>query len=491
MSSDAPSRVPGAWMKLIVVGAGGATRDLLRGLGQAWDVTVIDPREDQLALAEEVRAIEPIRADGSEPETMARAGLGAETRAFVAASSSDAVNLAACRMARNAGVEAVAAVAADPERLGDYRELSVSAYSPDRLAARLVEVNLEPRRVSSAAFAEGQAVAIEFRIAHDSPVQGKRLAELASDAWLVVAILREGRLIVPHGGTVLRADDLVTVVGGEEDYSAMVKEFTSGEARFPLDHGPRIAVVVGSPADADGALAEARHLVRFSAATGMLVLHMDGRGADRVSGEDLEERLAAAADDVDIAVREASGGRWQVLAEVADEVGLFVVPAPRSGTIRGRRDIGRILGLAAATGRPVLVSRASHPYRRVVVSVADFAPERAAGAAAVDLVVLAKSSLVAVGVVPPAFMAGPEARDNVLRAVAKLREEAAAQGLGMERVVEQGNPVRVLMAAAGESSLLVLGAPLRRPLTLFPGTAGHLVARARSSVLLVPPREPS
>ena len=48
-------------MKAIVVGAGGATRELLRRLGEAWNVTVIEPSELQLKKVEGMKGIERMK----------------------------------------------------------------------------------------------------------------------------------------------------------------------------------------------------------------------------------------------------------------------------------------------------------------------------------------------------------------------------------------------------------------------------------------------
>ena len=50
-------------MKLLIVGAGPVTRDLLRSLGDAWDVGVVDADPDLLLAAADVRAISAARAD--------------------------------------------------------------------------------------------------------------------------------------------------------------------------------------------------------------------------------------------------------------------------------------------------------------------------------------------------------------------------------------------------------------------------------------------
>lgn len=55
----------GEVMRAIVVGAGGTTRELLRRLGELWDVSVIDTDPLRFAAAEGIRKFDAIVGDGS------------------------------------------------------------------------------------------------------------------------------------------------------------------------------------------------------------------------------------------------------------------------------------------------------------------------------------------------------------------------------------------------------------------------------------------
>ena len=79
-------------MKAIVVGAGGATRELLRRLGEAWTVTVIEISEQRLRGIKEIKGIHAVVGDGTSRLTLQRSGL-AEADAVIAASNDDEVNL--------------------------------------------------------------------------------------------------------------------------------------------------------------------------------------------------------------------------------------------------------------------------------------------------------------------------------------------------------------------------------------------------------------
>ncbi len=480
-------------MRVIVVGARGSTRDLLRRLGERWDATVVDPDEDLLARASNVREIEQIVGDGSSRVTLGRARIG-EADAIVAATGDDDVNLEVCRLGIDAGLVRVLAVAVDPERLKDYRDLGVPAFASDSLAARRLEVQLEPRRVSSIAFADGRAEALEVRITEDSPVRGLSLKDLHSESWLVAVVVRSDQFIVPHGSTVLQTGDLVTVVGGTHDYSRIVRTFTAGEARFPLDFGKGVLVAIDSAADAEVALGEALALTRSSSATEIIVAHRDtatmhDESQAREIGH-LLERVAGYAEGVDIRMRQVDGEPSKQIESViaGESVGVVVVATPPPERT-GRWRAYRLLRQADHWRRPILFARGSHPYHQVVTPARETPAGVAAARAAIDLAGSGNGSVTAVAVVPPAFLTGSDTREAAVRALALVREEASILDVPVHRLLRQGNPVRLIASAIQGAELLVLGRAEGRSSFFTPGIVGHLLERVPVSVLVVPPAE--
>lgn len=477
-------------MKAIVVGSGGAARALLRRLGDLWEVTVIDVDPARLALAQKVRSIETLEGDGSSKVVLDRAGLS-DADALVAATYDDDVNLEVCRIAQAAGLIRLAAVVADPDRLGDYRTIGVPAFSGANLTARQLELSLEPRRVSSTAFAHGRAEAIEFEIAPDSPVRGQSLRDLASQSWLVAAILRGDHLIVPHGNTILETGDLVTVVGAAADFSLLVRTFTAGQARFPLDWGQRIVAVLTSREDLDGPIAEAISVTRNSQASSLLIVHRKLESirdeAEATAVGSMLEEIEARAEGVEVRFRAVSDAPMKALASVvADEsTGVVVLAAPTGGVFRRFR-AAAALRMAHRLDRPVLFSRGTHPYEQIVAPARNSAPGWAAARAAIDLAAFGKAEMTGVAAVPPVFITGSDGRDEALRALIRLREEAAVQGVPVRRRLRQGNPVKILQEAADSAGLVVVGMPERGSGLLRPGIVGLLLTRTSASTLVVP-----
>jgi len=482
-------------MKLILVGAGGTARELLRRLGEIWDVTVVTPSGTDLRQADRARPFSRVEGDGSSRLTLVRAGLD-EADAVVAAAADDEVNLEVCRLAREAGVARVIAVANDPEGVDDFRRIGVSAVQPASLSARRVEIELETRRVASMAFADGRAEAAEFRIKPDSLVCGRALRELHARSWIVGAILREGSLIIPHGDTVLRAGDLVTVVGAGTDFGEIVRTFTSGEGRFPLDFGKRVAVALGEERELGPAFAEAVHVCRNTKAASLVVVHRDPatlRDDSRAGAvEKLLSEAKTASMGVELRTRPVRNGPLRALAALpaAESVGLIVIHlTPGRGPLTWLR-AGRAAALARRTGRPVLLARGSHPYRTILVPARRTPAGRAAARAAIDLASFVKAELVSPVVVDPVFLSGNDEVSTEKRVISWLQEEAAIQGVSVHGSVIRGNPVRTLRDQGERADLLVLGlGPRRRRFTLGTGVAEFVAGGSSRSVLLVPSRE--
>lgn len=475
-------------MRIIVAGAGSAARALLGRLGDRHEVAVVDAEPGRLAELSRIRPVEAIVGDAADPEALRRAGID-RADSVVATEDDDDVNLAVCRNAREAGVPCVVA-AADPERLRDYWEIDVPAFSPDRLAARRVVSALEPRRVFSAGLAGGLAEGLEFEVDARAPICGRALRDLQLGGFLVVSILRGGHLIIPHGGSLLQAGDRVTVVGSGEDHTRIVRAFTSGVTTFPLDFGRTVAVAVAVEADLGGALAEAVHVARSSHAEGITIVHADPSGARRSHrpAEGLLDRAVTVARGLPVRTLAVGGDPARTLLERpwGQDVGLVVVAASAVERAAWRYLTARLIRKVVRAGTPVLLARRTHPYRRVVAPARATPAGIAAGRVAIDVAAFERCSMVGVAVVPPGFVAADDDRDRALAAAGKLQEDAAARGVDLTRVVRVGNAVRVLAGEAGVDSLLVLGVGRRPRSVVTAGIGEFLARRAACSVVIVP-----
>jgi len=483
-------------LKLIVVGAGGISRDLVRRLAERWAVTVIDGCPESLKKIGAVRELVAIEGDGSSRLVLDKAGVDSAD-ALIAATGDDDVNLEVCRLAVEAGVQRIAAICVESERQGEYRERSLPVIAPDCLAGRRLDLQLETRRIASMAFADGKAEAIEFLVADDSPVRGKSLMELHSHTWILGALLRDGELIIPHGETRLAAGDRVTVVGASADFAQIVNTFTAGMGRFPEDFGQKVGVAVDRPTDVETVFSEAIYLARNSTATSVVLLHRDQNSIhDADQSSNAAALLVKALDSTEgmaLSPRPVAGDPSSFLPRLAMEesIGLLAVPAPDKGGIAGWWQGSRALRLMKRTCKPVLLARGNHPYRRIVLPVRTTTAGKLAARTAIDLARSAQVALHGIAVVDPVFNAGPDAEEEARSNLTWLEDEAAVQDVHVEDSIVHGNPVRAFLENAQEGDLLVLAVRSEgwRPWPRL--RIGPLLARlSKVSVLLVPTRNP-
>jgi hypothetical protein len=73
-----------------------------------------------------------------------------------------------------------------------------------------------------------------------------------------------------------------------------------------------------------------------------------------------------------------------------------------------------------------------------------------------------------------------------VHALALVREEASVLDVPVRRILQQGNPVRLIESTLDGAGLLVLARSASRSTILTPGIVGHLLERSPVSVLVVP-----
>ncbi len=470
-------------MHAILVGAGGIGRAVLERLGSHWTITAIDIEADRLAALAAERPIQSIVGDGSSRVTLERAGLK-EADAVIVALRDDDVALEVGRLAKAAEVPRVVAMVVSAARVAEFTHLGVTAVAPDRLAARQVELTLEPRRVASAAFADGRAEAIEFRIAPDSALIGRTLAELGLHGWLVAAVLRDGEVIVPHGKTTLAAGDRVTVVGPATNHADMVRVFTESQARFPLSYGRRIGVLLGS--EEDEVISEAMAFVRLTAADALVVIHPRRSSLDAAAVTDLDARLEVlGASGPGVEFAEGAGERVGlsdlVRLREPEHLGCLVVPRAR-----GLRSSVSLIGKLTRTGVPSLLSAGVTRYERLVIPARDSQGAWEAAWVALDLAAHNALPIEALGASTPRFLTTDDDESAVRDAVTRLRDEGSVRAVDVVGRVVRANPVR-LFRQIPPSSLLVLSHSGATGSILKPAFTAAVAAGLAGSMLVVPP----
>jgi Trk K+ transport system NAD-binding subunit len=478
-------------VRAVVVGAGASARDLIKRLGDSWSIVVVDIDPEGLDIISGIRDVVTVLGDGSSALVLREAGLEGAI-ACVAASGNDDVNLEVSRLAKEAGIGQVIAVVRVPGRTEAYRELGVETVVPARLAAQGLEVAMEPRKLKSTTFADGRAEAVEFEIAPDSPVEGMALREIHSPLWIVAAVLRNGQLVVPHGDTLLLSGDRVTVVGAATDFSQVVRTFAGGVSRFPLGFGRKVVVPLGDVADRTSAVHEAAYFVRNTNAEELLIVHPDidsiKNQAEADDVENLVDSIATEELGVEIRYRAVDTNPNEACVAIAlqESVGTIVVEMPKQPRFRSYARVAAVLTSLAPAGVPILFTRGDAKFATIVSPVTRTLSGDVACRAAIDIAKRSGGTLIGVSVASPTFM-GTDDMIERRAATAWLHREAAVHEVESTSEVVRGNPVKVISGMTAHDTLLVLSMPTLPMSTIRPGIGVWAAARARGSVLFVPP----
>lgn len=211
-------------MKLVIVGAGEVGFHIAQKLSsESKDVTVIDKNPEALRRLTEHFDVQAIEGSGCDPHILKEAGIE-EADAFLAVTDSDETNLIACFFAN--------VLAPEVKKLARIRNEAYTHFQPGLLEHHLkIDKIINPDREVVAAIerlitfpdvedvselAEGKIRIAGFRATENSPVKNKMLLKLRQQhndlSFVVGAIFRNDRLIVPKGNDVIEPGDFIYVV---------------------------------------------------------------------------------------------------------------------------------------------------------------------------------------------------------------------------------------------------------------------------------------
>jgi trk system potassium uptake protein TrkA len=210
-------------VKVAIAGAGSVGTAIARDLhANGHDVLVLELDPELVERRRSELDVTWLAGDACEVATLDAAGL-ATTDVVVAATGDDEDNLVISLLAKQEfAVPRVVARVNNAKNQWLFNQswgVDVSVSTPQLLTALVEEAVSVGSLVRLLQFQGGSAHLVEVTLAENSPAADRAIAELGipRDAT-VVAIVRDDRLVVPRGDTVLQSGDevLVLVTGDAE-----------------------------------------------------------------------------------------------------------------------------------------------------------------------------------------------------------------------------------------------------------------------------------
>lgn len=211
-------------MNIIIAGDGEVGVHLAQSLTELdHNITVVDPHSELLKRLESETDLLTITGDSTSPQVLQDAGVSG-CDLFLSVLHDESINLVTCILAKKLKAKKTVARITNAELLAPkhremFRDLGVDEMvCPERIAAKEI-TNLLNNTVATEFFdfSGGLLTMYVLRLDEGSPVVGKDVKELKQiypDLQVrVVALLRNGNTIIPHGDTVFRGGDLAYLIG--------------------------------------------------------------------------------------------------------------------------------------------------------------------------------------------------------------------------------------------------------------------------------------
>ena len=438
-------------MKVIIVGAHGEAKELINRVSSGWSISVIDLDQEKLRNFTTNRQIDKIQGDATSSLVLKKAGLD-EATAIVTLTLSDEVNLEILKIAKQNNILRLSSIINDSSHIDKFKELDVELVEPDILLARRFEHILEPRRVVSQAFAGGRAEALEIEISSDSPVRGKKLREIGSDYYIVGALLRKGKVIIPHGDTEIETGDLVTIVLQSGAFSNVINLFSGSESRFPLEFGKDIVVVLDNEKNLKN-LSESEFFIRNTKATSLKLITKEDLFDNNL--ESTEETLKAVLKDQEFDITYKNKISNKDLENFINENSIGTIFYPVDDSI-SKSKIKSLISIANKSKIPVLFSRSTYPYKTIGLLINDNFDENSSNAIAFDLSSTMSAKLVGVIINQPTFLQS-DGEQKVSDTVQKLQDLALSHEVQLDFENFEGNEAKIFTDQTQSYDLSIIG----------------------------------
>ena len=199
----------------VIIGADETGRTLAEKLTAAGEsVSLIDNNEENYALAQKVKGVNIYLDDATNVEVLKKADVG-NAKNVIVATPSDKVNILISQVIRSTyPKKRIVARANTTSNIAAFQEAGIEVMSPVQASVAILE-NMVRRpslfRLLATVDPEDEKID-EIQVSSKSSA-GKTLAKLHLEGCLVVAIRRDGKMIPPNGNTILRLNDILTILG--------------------------------------------------------------------------------------------------------------------------------------------------------------------------------------------------------------------------------------------------------------------------------------
>lgn len=471
--------------KALIVGAGATGTELARRLAEGWDITLLGlkldyPRE---TLGDSAYNVRLMQGDGTSRLALKDAGV-VTADVVVVACAPDEVSLEVCKVLnRDFSVPRVVVLLRRSESMPDAVTEGVEYVHEFGAIAGTLASRISSGTNLAANVGMGDGEILETQILANSSIIGKQLSQLSPSRWLVAAVYRDSKLIIPHGDTTLEEGDRVLLVGDPRILPCIARYLKTGHSEFPLHYGTGIGVAL--TAATLPALDEVLYLLKSTQAERIELMTPEGGTGQATQAEQFVTERG-----FPVSVEQMPNLSTPMFAKAIPhkDWGVLVLPPqPMNWKERiGLRRSDLVRRLDDAT-MPVLIPRGTHPYKEIMYALIRPEADIQGATLAIDASRMLGARLTIAAAFSPDFVSGPGMRSMTEDAIEQVSELASTYGVRPEILKLEGNPVRSLLVASKDFNLVVVGHKKGARTSLInPGVEHNLVHRCQRSVMVLP-----
>lgn len=217
-------------MKVMIIGAGKLGTKLATAMiNGEIHVTLIDNNPIILNRLKDHLDVLTIIANGANKEVLDELNM-ATYDLTISVTGSDETNILICSMAKKLGCKSSIARIRNPE-YANQLEFMKDLYDINHVinpelatSNEILRYLMESYTFHFGDYAQKKVSIVNFNIKKMSNFVNKKISELDKmEKLLIVAVSRNGDIIIPHGGTVLRENDFIYVIGRKENIKVVAK----------------------------------------------------------------------------------------------------------------------------------------------------------------------------------------------------------------------------------------------------------------------------
>ena len=216
-------------MNIAIVGAGKLGYKVAAALsGGDYSITILDKDEAILQKISQQLDVMTINADARNISVLKQ--LNIETFNYLlAVTDNDETNILIASFAKTLGCRRVIARVREPEhmnQLGFIKETMKidSIINPDfAITVEIYKYLVEKYTLNDGIFTSGKTALVQFHVKKMKQLIGLPMINVKKvlPSMLIVAISRNGKIIIPHGKTVIESNDTIYLIGEKAEISAL------------------------------------------------------------------------------------------------------------------------------------------------------------------------------------------------------------------------------------------------------------------------------